>query len=280
MSILSVLREKDDEFKTMIEIFRKEGTSNAKYLESIVKPLEEAGLLSCNYVEDRCNVTVEGIRVFERFYNAARSLDTVLKHISSLRGSNVLGMKAINEKYVIPESMERLRDYGVLYRPFIPEGGINPFIKAFIIANGNPSYFISQIVSFYHPFAFLLIAKHITEYETRYETYALTCKSIYGYPIGKETKEILEILSNEDRHPTGEGIKEILRDYTEKLRKYGISVLKSPLQSFVAFRLIKNLKEKGFCTCGVFKHYKDDRYVLTNYGRNLAKYIALHILLS
>jgi len=88
------------------------------------------------------------------------------------------------------------------------------------------------------------------------------------------------MLSSEERYPTGEEIKKMLRNYMEK---YNIFELNSPLQVLSLYRLIKKVdKDEKFCTCGVTKHYKkgDNRYELTELGEKLAGYMALHILLS
>jgi predicted transcriptional regulator len=273
VSIITVLRNKDAEFGTMLKIFEGGGTSYVHHLGRIIRPLEEAGLLSCNYTEDRCNVTAKGIRTFEIFENEVNTLDEILRRIS------IIGMKAFNEENVIQESMKHLREYKILYRPFMPDEYTNPFVKAFAEAEGNLYNFILKIISLPHPLAFLLIASHIKNYETRYETHVLTCKSKYGYLIGKETKEILEALSNENKYPTGEGIKEILRDY---MKEYNIPWFKSPIQTFVASRLIEKVRNEVFCTCGITRRYKDgdNRYKLTEHGKKLSTYMALHILLS
>jgi len=269
-SVLSTLRREDDEFGTMLKILEQGGTKYANYLESIVKPLEEAGFLSCNYVDGYCKVTDEGIKAFNTFNSAARRLDMILGVVDEL------SIKAINEKYVIPESIKRMEHIIDPRLPFIPTGNTNPFIEAFIRAKGELRDFILQIVSLYHPLAFLLTAKHIIKYyETEYENYVFTCKDPYERPIRGEKFE--EILRSKARYPTGEEINEILENYT---KIHNIPNLESALQVLSMHGLIKNLKNKEVCTCGEVKHYNDDRYELTEHGRNLAEWIALHILLS
>ncbi len=272
VSIIEVLRNEDTEFRTMLKIFEGFGISNVRYLGRITRPLEKAGLLNCNYEEDVCNVTVKGIRKFEKFKNDADTLDKIL------RRTDIIGMEAFDEKYVIQKSMEHLRSR-ILYRPFMPDEYTNPFVKAFAEAEGNLHNFILNVMTLPHPSAFLLIANHIISYKTRYETYALTCRDIYGYRIGKETKEILEILRNEDIYPTGEGIKEILKDY---MREYNIPWFKSPIQTFVASGLIEKVRDEAYCICGITKYYKDgdNIYELTGRGKKLVIWKALHILLS
>lgn len=273
VSIIEVLRNEDTEFGTMLKIFERLGTSYASHLGRIIRPLEKAELLSCDYTEDRCNVTDKGIRAFEKFKNAANTLDTILKY------TGWLGIEVFDKEYVIQESVKRLRESGILHHPFMPDEDTNPFVKAFAEARGNLYYFILKIISLPHPSTFLLIADYIISYKTEYETNALTCRSKYGYRIGKETKEILEILSKDDRYPTGKEIKEILRDY---MKQHNIPWLKSPLQTFVASGLIKKVRDKEFCTCGITKYYKSgaNKYELTERGEKLATYEALHILLS
>jgi len=237
-SILSTLREKNVEFRTMLEILKQGETKYATYLESIVKPLEEAGLLSCNSV-GYCKVTDKGAEAFERFDNAASRLDIIL------RGIERLGMKALDKSYIIPESVDHLRGHGIFSFPFKPSGYTDPYIEAFIEAKGRSYPFIIYITSFYHPLAFLLTAERIVQCETYCE----------------------------DKYPTGKEIKEILRRHLKELDIYG---LKPPLQIFSSSKLIKNVRNDSTLN----KYYKDDRYRLTEYGEELAKYMALHILLS
>ena len=241
-SILSTLREKNIEFRTMLEILKQGETKYATYLESIVKPLEKAGLLSCNSV-GYCKVTDEGAEAFKRFDNDASRLDTILGGIGSL------GMKALDKSYIILKSVDHLGKHEIFCFPsipFKPSGYTDPYIEAFIEAKGSSHPFIIYITSFYHPLAFLLTAKYIIECETY-------CKG--GYPTGKEIKEKLK------------------RHLEEELEIYG---LKPPLQIFSSSKLIKNLRNDSTLN----EYYKDDRYRLTEYGEGLAKYIALHILLS
>jgi Mn-dependent DtxR family transcriptional regulator len=248
-SILSTLREKNGKFGTMLRIL-EEGTKYATYLESIVKPLERDGLLSCSPV-GYCTPTDEGKNALNRFNNAASRLDTILGSIDETvsRYIDLPGMEAYviqkisDDIYVIQKGTDRLKDFIFSKGPFIPTGKVNPFIEAFIRAKGEPHDFTLQIASLYHPLALLLTAKYIIECETY-------CK---------------------DRYPTGEKIKKMLKEYTER---YNIPKLKSPLQALSAFlpKLIDNYNR--------INYKRSNRYRLTDYGKYLAKYIALHILLS
>ncbi len=276
VSILTAIGIKNSEFGAMLEILKQGEIKHAHYLESIVKLLEKHELLNCDNVRGYCKVTDEGIKVVKRFNNAARDLDTILE------GIDRFGTEILDKKYIILRGENLLRSYGILVdRPFIPkpEKYKNPFIQAFIEAEGEPYNFILKIISLPHTFAFLLIAGQITSYKTRYETYALTCKDKYGHPIGKETKEILEILRNKDIYPTADRIKEALRYY---MKNYEIPWFKSPIQTFVASGLIEKVRGEAYCTCGITKYYKsrDNRYRLTKRGEKLAIWEALHILLS
>ncbi len=283
VSIPSAIRIKNGEFRIMLEILEQGETKHAHYLGGIVKPLEEAGLLNCDPVSGYCKVTDEGTKVVERFNTATRKLDTILESI------DWFGMEILNKKHIILKGEDRLRSYGILvHRPFIPEPERykNPFIQAFIEAEGEPYDFILKIISFYYPLAFLLTAKYITIRERAYIKYALTCEEGYGYPIRRmETKEILEILRNEDIYPTGEEINDMLRSnmskYMEYLKEYGILKLIPPLQIFGMYGLIEKPRDNEvFCTCGVAKHYKHYKniYRLTGGGEDLAAWTGLHIL--
>jgi len=250
-SILSVLRRESSDFGTMLKVL-EEGTKHTNYPKSIVKSLKEAGLLSCNRV-GYCKVTDEGKIALYKFNNAANNLDKILGGIGQAVSRNfgpqiyiIIRKFYYDAIYIIQEGTGRLEDFISSEGPFKPKGDINPYIEAFIRAKGEPRDFILQIASLYHPLAFLLTAKYIIECE-RY------CKG--GYPTGKE-------------------IKEMLKEYTER---YDIPEPVSPLRAFTAFlpRLINN-RSNGY---GLTK-YRSSRYRLTEYGEGLAKYIALHILLS
>jgi len=116
----------------MLKILKQGGTTYAEQHRSIVKPLEDAGLLICNYAGGYCKVTDKGIEAFDRFDTGAKSLDTILGYISKL------GMEAIDKEYVILTGLNRLRGFGIFTRPFIPEKKTkNPFIEAFIRAGGT-----------------------------------------------------------------------------------------------------------------------------------------------
>ncbi len=267
MSVLTVLRNKNEDFRTMLEILEKGKTSDISHRESIIKALEKAEFLSCDHLKGYCKVTDEGIKVVEEFKNAANTLDTILKY------AGWLGMGAFDEKYIIPKGVDYLRESGVLHHPFIPKGDTDAFVEAFVKAKGKPHGFILQLSSLYHISALLQIAGYIIFYEELFKRFTLTCD--YLRYLTKD--EIKEMLSNGDRYPTGERLKEILREFT---KEYKIPELKSPLQAFSSLGLIKNLKGKVFCIGGEIKRYEDDRYELTDRGKELIKYIILHILLS
>ncbi len=239
-SILSASR-RNAEFRTMLKILEQGKTKHAHYLESIVNPLEKHGLVNCDHVRGYCKVTDEGTKVVEKFNCAANMLDKVLKNI------NEFSMKTSVTEYIILEGVRRLRGFIHFHGPFKPTGNIHPFIEAFIRAKGEPSYFILQIASLYHPLVFLLTAEHIMKYRTD------------GYPTGKEIKEILEIY----------------------MKKYDIPKLTSPLRTLSSSGLIEKTKEKAeFSSLEVIEYYKENEYTLTDYARELARYTTLQILLS
>ena len=256
-SILSVLRRENNEFRTMLKVL-EEGTGHATYLESIVKPLEEAGLLSCDHVGGYCMPTYKGKNALNKFNNAANNLDKILGGIDQAvsRYFDLPGMEAFDKIYIlhrklyddiciIQKSTDCLENFISSKGPFKPKGNINPYIEAFIRAKGEPHDFILQIASLYHPLAFLLTAKYIIGGERYYKD---------GYPTGKKIKKMLE-------------------KYTER---YDIPEPVSPLLAFSAFlpRLIDNRNRYRLI------NNRSNRYRLTDYGEYLAKYIALHILLS